>query len=342
MSEILSSSNPRDAWPVYIYIAGRGHSGSTLLTILLGRHPQIASVGELANLSLQCFRDENTRWTGLCSCGQRPFDCPIWSCALEDVFKTYGADLSNDPFSWRVSDVGLEEEYRANAIWRSPFVWLRHRFWRTLRRIQYSGSPFLRKISGAYRPQKIWAENRSFIAKSIANHCNAQAIVDASKDYLGMRDIYEFSKMPVKILFITRDCRGSVWSTAKYANSSKRRKARIIRGAKEWVAVNARNLRLLQDIPEFDWKQIRYEDLCRNPALILRNIFSFVGLSYSDEILDTSDKLQHTIAGNKIRSASRRLKIQEDIAWQDNLTTEELATIHGICSPLAFRLGYVL
>lgn len=35
-----------------IYVTGKGHSGSTLLDLILGNHSQIESVGELINLDL--------------------------------------------------------------------------------------------------------------------------------------------------------------------------------------------------------------------------------------------------------------------------------------------------
>ena len=56
---------------MYIYITGRGHSGSTILDILLGNSSQIASVGELlAGLS----RADQ----GACSCGATMSDCGFW------------------------------------------------------------------------------------------------------------------------------------------------------------------------------------------------------------------------------------------------------------------------
>ena len=119
--------------PTYIYIAGRGHSGSTLLTMLLARHRDVEAVGEMSLLSLQIARDETTRWVGRCSCGERPIDCSMWGKVLSDIESEEGVDFKSNPFAWRVSDVGMEEEYRGAAPFRVPFVWLRNRFWRLIR-----------------------------------------------------------------------------------------------------------------------------------------------------------------------------------------------------------------
>jgi Sulfotransferase family len=56
---------------MYLYIVGRGHSGSTILDILLGNSSQIESVGELlAGLS---GADR-----AMCSCGATMPDCAFW------------------------------------------------------------------------------------------------------------------------------------------------------------------------------------------------------------------------------------------------------------------------
>jgi hypothetical protein len=57
-----------------IYIMGSGHSGSTLLDIILGNHPDVVSVGELTYLVRDAWID-NKR----CACGTTGNECPFWS-----------------------------------------------------------------------------------------------------------------------------------------------------------------------------------------------------------------------------------------------------------------------
>lgn len=324
-----------------IYIAGRGHSGSTLLTLLLGRHPEIAAGGELANLSLQCYRDEKrTKWVGRCGCGKRPFDCDIWADILNQVYEKFGVDMQKDPFSWHVSDVGLEEEYRSVAPRKIPLIWARNKLWRLLRYAHYSQSNVIRRITRLYRPQILWASNRSFIIEKFAEKQNVRAVVDASKDPLGMCDMYYYAPLPVKILFITRDCRGSVWSMAKHAKSEKERSKKIIQGAHEWLIVNKRIMDCLRLIPSTDWLHIKYEDLCHNPLQIMESIFNFLNFKNPPNILTNTDIQEHTIAGNKIRLSSNITHITEDTAWAANLTTDELQIISELTGNFAATLGY--
>jgi hypothetical protein len=56
-----------------IYIAGNGRSGSTLLDIVLGSHPDAFSAGELTFIGRVGIKDE------LCSCGERIGACPFWT-----------------------------------------------------------------------------------------------------------------------------------------------------------------------------------------------------------------------------------------------------------------------
>lgn len=55
-----------------IYIAGNGHSGSTLLDIVIGSSPGIFSAGELCNIARDSIFEE------YCSCGDKIADCSLW------------------------------------------------------------------------------------------------------------------------------------------------------------------------------------------------------------------------------------------------------------------------
>lgn len=60
-----------------IYISGDGHSGSTLLDILLGSQKNVFSAGELNNISREGLLHE------FCSCGEQLGDCELWCDILK-------------------------------------------------------------------------------------------------------------------------------------------------------------------------------------------------------------------------------------------------------------------
>ena len=346
MTSMATAESAPAGSPTYIYIAGRGHSGSTLLTMLLARHRDVEAVGEMSLLSLQIARDESTRWVGRCSCGERPIDCSMWGRVLHDIEREEGVDFRKDPFAWRVSDVGMEEEYRGAAPVRVPFVWLRNRFWRLIRYLQYLSPAPLAAVFSLYKPQARWARNRSELSSRLATVNGVNAIVDASKDPLDMLDIYYNATIPVKIIFLTRDSRGNVWSILRRRlKAGKSRETAVAPAAKDWVKVNSRIWRLAQKIPEKDCLHLKYEDLCRQPAEVMNELFRFVGLEPVDviggsEASGEGESTGHTIGGNKIRFSTERLNIREDKAWNDNLSGDEVQTIQRIAGKLSRELGY--
>ncbi len=60
-----------------IYIAGLGHSGSTILDMALGCHPEIVGLGEIYAV----FNKKNQKTLfeeSTCSCGKKGVDCDFW------------------------------------------------------------------------------------------------------------------------------------------------------------------------------------------------------------------------------------------------------------------------
>ena len=313
--------------PLNIYIVGRGHSGSTLLELMLNRSANIAAMGEIDMLSLQQYRDHRTRWVGQCSCGARPHACEIWGQVLRLIEREHGVDLANRPFGWRLSDVGVEEEYG----WRRPDAMLWYKAHRLVRTLSY-GRHGLRPtpFTPLYRR---WIHNRDFVVRHYARLRNVEAVVDASKDPLQMRDIVAHSHLPYKILFLTRDVRGLAWSAVRKQRSS------AAEEAADWSRLNARILRLLEGVPPAHWTQVRYEALCGDPAGELARIHDFLGIERQP--LSPAQELarRHTIAGNKVRYQVLD-EVREDTAWREHLSAGQLAEIDRVARPVALRLGY--
>lgn len=61
-----------------VFIASLGHSGSTLLDLVLGGHSRLVGLGEVAAV-LTSGSDGQPAFTGDCSCGQDAASCPLWS-----------------------------------------------------------------------------------------------------------------------------------------------------------------------------------------------------------------------------------------------------------------------
>lgn len=315
-----------DIAPSYAYIIARGHSGSTVLELLLGSHPEIVAVGELEKLSLQFARGER----GKCSCENRPADCAFWRKVCDEIHKEFGVDLRTAPFRFRVSDVGLEED---RGI-RAPAHWLLYRNSRLWRYLAYARVPVLRYAAALASAHRTWAANRVFVWDTIRKQTGARVVVDSSKDALCSRDLYSQVGGRMKLIFLTRDVRGNVWSYVK-------RDPNCLQVETErWVRTNQRARRLLRDIPREDWLHVKYEDLCRDLHGTLEKLCGFLGVTFTPTMCQTNGNESHTIGGNRIRYEGVT-EVKEDRAWEENFSADDLRRIERTAGPLSRELGYV-
>lgn len=75
----MNTRSPASQRIIIGYIAGAGHSGSTLTDLLLGSQPGIVSFGEIKMLD-RVRGGSNSK--GQCTCGRSLNECPIWACVL--------------------------------------------------------------------------------------------------------------------------------------------------------------------------------------------------------------------------------------------------------------------
>ncbi len=63
-----------DTRPTILYIAGFGRSGSTILGMVLGAHPEALAVGEINQVFINWMQPKKR-----CACGERLHRCPLWT-----------------------------------------------------------------------------------------------------------------------------------------------------------------------------------------------------------------------------------------------------------------------
>ena len=61
-----------------VYIASLPHSGSTLLSLLLAKHPRVLALGEVRLQIEKIRRDAAAAGEGICGCGARIRECALW------------------------------------------------------------------------------------------------------------------------------------------------------------------------------------------------------------------------------------------------------------------------
>lgn len=88
-----------------VYVAGLGHSGSTLLNLILGEHSKMVGLGEVDSL-LGGGMDFTIEAERMCSCGNTAIDCPFWH-KVAAGFKA-NSNLSRDEQYLKVFEIAAE------------------------------------------------------------------------------------------------------------------------------------------------------------------------------------------------------------------------------------------
>ena len=75
-----------------LLIRGLGHSGTTILDLALGAHPQMVGLGEAARILARPAPSDahrgpaqlrgDLRFERRCTCGEVAADCPVWGPVL--------------------------------------------------------------------------------------------------------------------------------------------------------------------------------------------------------------------------------------------------------------------
>lgn len=295
----------------YVVIASNAYSGSTLLSYLLGEHPEIATVSDVSGT-----RRANRMTDFQCSCRRLMRECPFW---LEVQSRMRSRGFA----SFQLGDFGLGFDYSP-----SP---LRNRI-RT-GSLRWGGIEDGRDAvfglwpADARAMAELGRRNRAF-AEVIMEISEASVFVDASKERLRPRYLQRYLGMDLRVIHLIRDARGVVYSTRR-----RQRKAGLSVGAiaRHWTNTNHAIQRSLRRLPPTASTLVRYEDLCVDPKSTLRRLEAFCGVdptaAYSGEAP------QQHLLGNQIR-LNPISEIRLDERWRETLTPAETAHIRASAGDL--------
>jgi hypothetical protein len=159
-----------------IMLVGEGHSGSTLLDLIMDSHSQVVGVGELSHYS------KHLNSGGLCSCGKQIKDCEFW----QNVFRGVGA--SRLPLIYRKK---LDFLYNKNEY-----------FYYTDFEKKLDTEEYVRITEQVY--------------KNILKFSGKEIVFDSSKSCDRAEAIIKFNKnLDIILLHLVRDGRGVAYSNIK-------------------------------------------------------------------------------------------------------------------------------
>lgn len=304
----------------FLYIAGWGRSGSTLLARILGEHPSMTFVGEVRGTFLRGVV-ENRR----CGCGATFATCPFWTAVGEEAFGGWDRAPVQEALALR---------RRVDRPWWTP----------ALRR------------GGRWpvtEPVRRYAEIFSHVTHALAAVAGeGQIIIDSSKMPSFAWVVDADPQVHVRTLHLVRDPRGTVFSWQKHVarhDTPDGRSAEMLRygvlGASgRYIGYNMQAERL-GDRPA-PHAFARYEDLVTTPEPELDRLAGALGLPgwRAGQLEEGRVRLgvSHSVVGNPMRMDSGWMPLQHDDAWRDQMSRPVRALVTGVTAPMLPRYGYGL
>jgi Sulfotransferase family len=315
-------SGGRAAAPVVVFIAGTGHSGSTLLEMVLGAMPGFVNVGELIDL----YRRDAPR-SERCGCGEPFASCPFWSGVGRRVNAGAGWDSE-----------------RLAAVDRARRRLTRQRYLPRLLALPLAGDGFRRDLAA-------YGQNYAELYRAIADQAGAQCVVDASK-WPGQALALARAGLDIRMIHLVRDARGVAYSFGK---QGVRRPQAMDHHTVMWrqKAVNcaggwtARQLEL-EVIRRSGVRavRVRYEDFVAQPRPTVAGALSGLGLPCSqDQLSHLGDgrvevAASHGIAGNPARFKAGEITLRPDEAWREHLPPRDRRLVTALCLPFLVSYGW--
>jgi hypothetical protein len=319
-----------------VYILAASHSGSTLLAMLLGSHPEICTVGELKATSL----GDTDQY--LCSCRRRIKVCPFWIGVKKE--------MSRRGFDFDITRAGTD--FRSGA---TPYAV------RLLAPLQRGSLLELIRdaalgLSGHWRShlQRVQALNTALI-DSLRTSSRKRIIVDSSKVGIRLKFLLRNPHLDVRVVRLIRDGRAvslTYIDPTRFADATDpefrgggtggdrdSERLAVAQAAREWRRSNEEADAILRRLDPTRWTAVQYESLCDDPHGTLNKIFSLIGVSDQWNVIENFRSVEHHIIGNGMRLDSTN-KIKFDDRWKSALNESDLKVFESTAGRLNRRLGY--
>jgi hypothetical protein len=298
----------------FAFLMAHSFSGSTLLSFLLGAHPEIATVGEM--FIAQGIDPE----TYVCSCGQRIGECPFWRrISMEMAARGIPYDVRRNEASFSTNGVGRVSHLLLSAEPRGPVL-------------ETARSAALALIPGAKRELDRRLRINEALAEVVTGLRGARAFVDASKRPGRLLHLRRIPSLDIRVIHMVRDGRAVTRSTMRNLGRNAEE------GARSWLGAARDAERLHQRFSADRWLTLRYEDLCLDPQATLDRISSFIGVTPGGSVPDFRS-VDHHIIGNRMR-LSHTSEISLDERWRTDMPAEQIRTVERIAGPTLERYGY--
>ena len=299
--------------PTLLYLLAPSYSGSTLLTYLLSQHDRIATIGELKATRM----GDVDRYD--CSCGTRIRECAFWQ-ELARRAADRDVEFSVDDFGtvFGSSNALLDKVMRATV--RGPWF-------------ERLRSALLALAPGAAARRRAIARRNFVLGQVVCEMQDGDIFLDGSKDAVRLRHFIDAGLWDIRVIYLQRDGRGVTNSYRKHDDMSRDR------AIDYWLA-NVRELeRMRARLPGESVFDLRYEDLCREPARTMSELWRWLGIAERplEALAETADKSH--ILGNRMR-LTNVAEIRYDESWRRISSADDLERFAERAGHVNRQLGY--
>ena len=290
--------------PKLIYIVSSRYSGTTLLSAILGAHPDISTIGERKKFYIKSLRPGG-KGRFDCSCGKLYSECEYWSAIRDDV-------VAKIPDSYLRTDVTQFRLYQNNLL---------NRIGRRITKNLIANNRSIGFTPFARRVREMCEVNKHIVNATLQLDGN-EIFVDSSKPiqhalYLSLIEDFDFY-----VVYMIRDPRAQAASGMKYHKWSPEKAANI------WLREHT-DIRKIFDTWNVKKYEMTYGGFCREPMRHLKEILDFAGVDSSGASLDFRSTPKH-FSGNKRMLKAKTTEITERKGWMEQLSAQEIKIIEGI------------
>jgi hypothetical protein len=303
---------PEPSRVTILYVVSSPHSGSTVLSTILGSHPEVFFAGELYEIPEPAWIPGVT-----CACGQPAADCPFWRPVRER----------------------FEQSADVEALHRDEGT---YRNWKSL-----PGVLLGRTRAGGEFPQ--YATRLEALVRSIANQSGKRIVVDTSKGATRGWAYLEAQSptLDVKVLHVVRDGRGVVLSRknreARVEKTGGYKPHAALRYSLLWMGANLSYV-LLFGLRRDRYLRLRLEDITRDPDRAFDRIGKFLGIDLSEVRnrvrAGEAFPVVHVIAGNRLRLSGEVRMRPEATDWSSQLPPRDQRLFSLVAGWTARLFGY--
>lgn len=303
--------------------------------MLLGAHPEMATVGELKITSL----GDPDRYN--CSCLTRIKECPFWNAITRR--------MAERGVLFDVTNAGTDIRSGATSYVKRLLKPLCHG--RALEAVRDAGLA----CSATWRRQlsRIQTLNQALM-ESVLEETGRAVIVDSSKIGIRLKYLLRNPALDIRVIRVIRDGRGvalTYLDPGRFADAADPNRrgggvgvsraathGSMSAAATEWRRSNEEADALLADLDRARWMEIRYEELCVKTDATLQRIFDFLGVDARVKIADFRSGPHHVIGNGMRLDSSAEIRLDE--RWKSELSDEDLRTFDAVAGAMNRRLGY--